>query len=43
MVIRSVIFNEVDENLNLFKVFKFRDIKVNMVDEDGLKLVFMKL
>ncbi|EIN15227.1 Hypothetical protein MAGb_3380 [Mycoplasmopsis agalactiae 14628] len=43
MAVRSAIFNEADENSNLFKALKLRDIKANMVDEDELKLVLMKL
>ncbi|MBT1317467.1 hypothetical protein FCM86_01820 [Mycoplasma bovis] len=43
MAIRSAIFNEADENSNLFKALKLRDIKENMVDEDELKLAIMKM
>ncbi|MCE6090561.1 hypothetical protein J7894_00305 [Mycoplasmopsis agalactiae] len=43
MAIRNAIFNEADENSNLFKALKLRDIKANMIDEDELKLALMKL
>ncbi len=43
MAIRSAIFNEADENSNLFKALKLRDIKENMVDEDELKLAIIKM